>query len=606
MNAGIEIAESGIWLTLGLAEGHVDVNLCDEALVSRTIYTSRTEPDGGGRRLRFLSVLERVGEDTAVTFSNEERPEEPQVVLRGVLAAARTAARALSPELGTLAVVVPGSMNELQRNLVVRTGEAAGWSATRLVNRTLALAVGELSRGASGAHLILAFDHGALEAAVVEVEAGAPQVRSYVSDTTLCSEFLDAALIGQILSATGNLAAESVGGARTFAWLKERVQQVRHRLAFFDVVKIELPDGILGDGQRQVSVSQSDLAALTADWPTKLASRVNTVLREAQREAVVSTVVAGELVRNATVLRLVRDAMPAAFVSIADPRAATRGAVALTDRERPTTSLQREPFSAPAGDTPAPPRQYILRAGLARVAAPTETAEGGLADGIINRARELSRQGKREEAEAELRRLRNYVEALDLSLKDPADVLRGEADRVDAAAGSTRADSAQDPTEVPRSPVDEEKQRRREYLRARDEIIRAEQALKEGRLEQAVAFSHLAYKESTDGRIFRAMIKVHLRAVRQPPTLQNFAEHRIWLVCAVRDDPTNEEVRAALRTRYLAHAEMLASIDKPQAQAEAKKTLDELRHFVEPGEEASALLQRLASAKAQTDPPKDA
>jgi hypothetical protein len=336
---------------------------------------------------------------------------------------------------------------------------------------------------------------------------------------------------------------------------------------------------------------------------------VKKVLGETERNSLTSVIVAGEFARNPVVLKMVREAFPATFLTLADPHAATRGAVALTDRERLATAPDRESATSAASDGPVPPRQFVVRADLSRGPATppvsTESGEAGLADGIINRVRELSRLGKRAEAEAELKRLQNYVDALELSLKDPAEALRPDGPRVDAGGTASRSESTSSVLDAPRPPVDEEKLKRREYLRARDEIIHAEQALKEGRLEQAIAYSHLAYKESADGRIFGAMIKVHLRAVRQPFTLQNFREHRDWLVCALQHDPTNEEVQAAVRNRYLAHAEALATVDAPPASlTEARRTLDELRLQVEPGEAALALIQRLGDAKEKTETPR--
>jgi hypothetical protein len=605
--AALDITESGVWMTIGLPEGAVEVNLSEEGLTSKTVYSSRREMGGaeGGRRLRFVSVLERLGEDAPISFSPEEGPEKPQTLLRNLLQAARSCVRCYGPEPAALAVVVPGPLNELQRSLVVKAGEASGWAATRVVNRTLAVAMGSVGRS-SGRHLVLAFDHSALEAATVAVEDNGLQVSSYTSDVGVCADQLDIMTMARIITAGDGQEAESIGGMRTFLWLKRRVQQMRRKLSFFDSVRIELPDGILGDGDRVVTFGKADLTGLMKQWSDRIAGVVRNLQGSTSGTAIPSVVVAGEMAQTPAVQGILRQVFPTAFVTFAAPHAATRGALTLTERERATLF---ENVSAGSETTP-PPRQFVVRADLSRTpmavtaaSSPAVSAGAGLADGIINRVRDLSRQGKRSEAEAELKRLRTYVDALEVSLKEPEEVLRADGQPGDA--GLPPAEPTPSSPEGNRPPVDEEKARRREYLRARDDILHAEQALKDGRFDQAVSLSHLAFKESTDPRIFRAMIKVHLRAGRQPPTVQNFYEHRSWLLCALTDDPTNVEVQSAVRTRFVAQAELLLAIGTPIAEQEARKTLDEMARYIDPGEAAAALIRRLAGEKKQSEERKE-
>src|SRR5437763_859435 len=85
---------------------------------------------------------------------------------------------------------------------------------------------------------------------------------------------------------------------------------------------------------------------------------------------------------------------------------------------------------------------------------------------------------------------------------------------------------------------DSAKVERRKYALSMEDIKRAENALSLGQFERAVAFSDMAYKTSQDGRIFRAMIEVHVRAAqRRPAAIPNFEDERRWLVCALQDDP---------------------------------------------------------------------
>src|SRR6202035_3603516 len=95
------------------------------------------------------------------------------------------------------------------------------------------------------------------------------------------------------------------------------------------------------------------------------------------------------------------------------------------------------------------------------------------------------------------------------------------------------------------------------------------------------ALSHLAYKQSSDGRIFRAMIEVHLRAAsKRPPTLETFEDDRRWLLCALSDDQTSERVQEALTERFLTHVSQLSEAGTPDTHSAAISALVDLRQVL--------------------------
>jgi hypothetical protein len=164
------------------------------------------------------------------------------------------------------------------------------------------------------------------------------------------------------------------------------------------------------------------------------------------------------------------------------------------------------------------------------------------------------------------------------------------------SADLARAPASPLTTPAPAGADEDARNQRRDYVRAREVIKDAELALKLGQLTRAVQLSHRAYQESADGRIFAALIEVHLRAVRKKPaTVENFHEQRIWLVCARQDDPTNATVQEAIRVRYLAHLEQMVAIGTAAAREEARKALAEVSRLVDLGEAVLPLIQTLES-----------
>jgi hypothetical protein len=602
-SAGLELNEAGAWLTVPLPEGWLEVNLGDEGLGPKSTMSFRVEVVGERQRmLRFPQLLDRLGEDAPVHFG-DERNEKPAVVLRNLLAGTRRALQSVNVACDCLGIVVSGGATDAQRAAAVRTAEAAGWRVARVVNWPLAVAMSVLEHRRAGRYAVAVMTHGALEISLVDWEKDVPRVRAYAADPFVCPEFVDALMLARIFLALGGeqQAGETgaaLGGRRAFFWLKGRAQQIRQRIVTYDSVRIDIPDGVLGDGDRSYQVERSDWERLLVEFPERAAALLDGALREAgwERGSLAGAILGGEHAHHPSLLRALRPAFAGIAFELAAPLAGAQGAARLAAIEAPPATEEDAARNLQDSLVP-PPRNYVVKAEGARPAPPVEKVDQppGVADAIIHRVRELGLQGHRTEAMSELQRLRQYVDALELSLKDPAEALgaapQKQPSRDTAPSAASRA---------PESPADakpsgnDERDQRRKYILAVEHIKDAQEALRKGRSDTAVSHSHAAYKESSDPRIFTAMIQVHLRAAaRAPGTVQNFAEHREWLNCALRDDPTNREVHEALRKRYLLHIEQLGEFDTVVAKRDARKLLDELTRALGPDENTERLVQNL-------------
>ncbi len=95
------------------------------------------------------------------------------------------------------------------------------------------------------------------------------------------------------------------------------------------------------------------------------------------------------------------------------------------------------------------------------------------------------------------------------------------------------------------------------------QLARATQALREGRLDEAVQLSHLASETATkDAGLFRAMINIHVDAARQTKKIEQALQ---WLECACDHDQSDPAVHQMLADNYRLQAQAFAATGNLQA-----------------------------------------
>jgi len=597
----VDLRTSGLWSTLLTDAGPITLNLSEEGLAPATLLSMRAEDQAGElRAIRFVGLLDRLGEDVPVALG-DERPEKAQQLLRNLLLAAARAWQAASPDgLPPLAFVIHSALPEPSLNLIRKAAEAVGWPSVLMTKTTSAIAAEALRGAPSGHYLVVSLGRAATEASVVAWETGSRRTLSHVRDTRISGEELDQRIMDRIWRVAAGDNSAAPPGPRAWPWLKRRAESVRRRLNHFARIKVQVPRGLLGDAACEVVFDRTEWQASLAELGDRLNALVDAAVADTQLSigSLAGCIVSGGLVRQIGIVAALHRACRGVPLSVVGRDADLIGAARLVAAEsarNPEASATRRPVESPVH----PPLEGVLRPD----GAPAAVDSRRDADQMIQRARSLFQVGRSAEAQQELGPLKQYVDALMVSFKDPAEALNALSMGASVAARTEsqetaprRADTVAPeagPSEARRDD-DESKSSRRDYVRAREIIRDAELALREGRLEHAVALSHLAHNTSTDGRIFGAMIEVHLRVCRKkPPTIDNFAEHASWLRCALRDDPTNEAVQEAIRTRYRTHAEQLQTIGTTMASEEARKTLAELALVVELGERAGLLHQRI-------------
>ena len=306
---GLEFADDSIQLSISSDVGCVDVDLVQLGFVSDQVLSARAEDTATGeKQLRFRNALERIADDAPAPFG--EIKERPTVRLKSIFAGALKAVQGFDRSSASLAVVTPPRALDSERTRILKVAASAGWPHATVVNRTTAVATDVLAAAEAGSYLVLVVGHSATEAAVVQRTAQEFKTLAFEEEPHLCADHLDGVIMTELLKAAGppdDLGA-SLGGPRVFSWLKQRAAGVRNYLNHYDAVKVEVPEGILGEGELSVTFTQDDVDGVVGRWGEMLDRLVDGVLKDAEVDAseIRRVVVGGHLAHHRSFLQLLR------------------------------------------------------------------------------------------------------------------------------------------------------------------------------------------------------------------------------------------------------------------------------------------------------------
>jgi hypothetical protein len=591
--AGVDLQPRGLLLGLSAGDGAMVVDAAEAGICGESLLVVRNGADRG-LVPTFASVADCLGEEREIDLEGGAAAR-PHVTIRRVLARVSDAVRAGWGDTGALGLVVSAYAKDPHRDALVKLAQQLGWRRAEVVNRTTATAVSALQARPHGDYLVLALAYDSAEAAVVRWGDGELRTLTRQVDSRVSASEVDRCLVQMIFhemygAGSDPETALDVGPEGWF-WLRRRAEMVRSRLDYARRVAVEISQSLFpGAAEEVVLERQAFLEQMNVPLD-RLRQLLGGCCDTAgiPRTHLKGCLAVGTLLRHSPVFLTLRAFLgPVALIPVPLETPCIGAA-------RLAAHAVEEGLGKPVIDAPTTGRgdpSDELRVPLERSSASVDT--------FIDRARKLAASGKRAEAEAVFRAVKEYVRILELSFEDPIDALRvlsgeaiGEPSREVADRGPSpttardeppqsepKAQAVSEGDEPPRARQSPRAQLR-QYVAARELIVDAETALKEGWSERAIGFAHLALKRSKDPRILRAAGEVHVRAVRKrKPTVQGFSEERMWLLCALGDDPTSKSVQQAVTERYVIHAEQLMELGTGAARSEAEEALQELGRYV--------------------------
>lgn len=586
ISAALDFGIRGIRAAVFLRSGLTAIPLVDEGLSPASLLTFK----GGDRVPAFPNLLDRLGEDCPVSFDHI-KSQKPHLHLRDLFGQVHASLRAWWGPSSSLALVVSAYANDLQRGLMLRSASASGWAAPRLVNKTTALAIHALQQKSDGKYLSLVLGHGPAEASVLQWDDRRLQAISYSIEPGLSGDELDRSLLQKILAnlePSNNVSRSSHAYAlEDWMWMRERAEQIRHRLSFHSGVIVEMPASLTGGSPQDMLFEHKNWEQELSPLLNSLADLINRCCREAgvTMDELDGFCASGGLLMQAAFRNKLAQ-LCQGHVDTYGPDAQLLGACELAHQEEgettkaTNTSLEHPPEVAE--DIP-----FRIRANHDDHALSDKSAvERPSSQSTVNDPQIQKLEASIQELEGGLQRAREILGKL----------------RRRAARSSSKLDASTSHVSIdvkktvpsPAAPKAGSLKQQREYMFAEKCLRQAETLLQAGHLEEAVGLSHQAMEASRDSRIFGTVIDIHLRAASaRPPAPETFPEDRRWLLCALSDHGTNEKVQKALAHRFFTHAKQMLSLGTEQGKAQAIVALNEMLEDVPLAEEAQEAIRLL-------------
>ena len=508
------------------------------------------EPAPGQLGVAFPSLKSKVGTEEEVWLNR--RSTQPTELTTEVFRTIKQAVESHAARPVTQAVIsVPARYPASQRAALRDAVLAARFAEVHLINDTVAAVMASTAqREAAATVLVYGMGYAGFEVGLVRAVRGHYRALGYEGGRVPAGWALDQLLLQALLDvARENRLTLDAAHWDSPMWMqvRARVQQVKEDLSARDHV----PSGVsiqTPDGKTIATIAFARAAfeeAIRPAFATSLES-ARSLLEQANMTPndVDTLLLAGGSTRIPLLRELVGKELGKRPVPVQSDDLA-RGAALYAAR------LEAKPF--PAG-------QEVERAvemngegsdlpGIASLRAAIEVAEASsaqpsgqnlvlLASGgpvgaaavpdrqaFLHHARQLTEEGRIEEARSFLRELIQEAQALLNSLP---------------AASAAKAASSDE-------------------ILARRALARAQQFLKKGNLEEAVRESHLAWQQNRDDPdTFDKMIEVHCEAALASRTPDGYADAQRWLLCANQHDEGNDKVRQLLADRHYLQAKHLS------------------------------------------------
>jgi hypothetical protein len=480
----------------------------------------------------FPSVKSRLG----VAGADVYRVAPAEVVTRALDTVRRRVIEETSATIRQTVISVPARYIATQRTALVDAAGEAGLGKVGLVNDSVAAVIGHTGGDHTGTFLVYGMGYSGFELGLVRAVRSRYRVLGYEGASTPDGSTFDEQILGAWLALLREHGispdAERHGESR-WLLLRETAEQVKELLAAGRSVLF--PMFIPGpDGNQQLTVhfEQDRFESMARSLIARTLDRANALFEQSglSRENVEAVLLVGGSTRMPQLHKLA-SGLGGATVPVGVDVVALGAALHANQLTGRSSSTYEEQPSVAAVEPTEPLREAPpLAATLLTV--PGNDPPGGAAEKSgVDRARQLIKEGRSDDAEDELRRL--VSEAQDLLTEIAAARSRQSMShkRVAAAPGPTGADNL---------------------------LAIASGKVEKGQYQDAINFAHMAWdREPNRPDVFDGMIDIHCAAAMANPTIANFTRDDKWLRCALQHDPSNARVRGLLAERSYLHGKEL-------------------------------------------------
>jgi hypothetical protein len=541
--------------------------------------------------MAFPSIKSKIGTGAKILVTGETRTPDELVTEEFRSVKERVEAHS-SQTVGQVVISVPAGYSSSRRAALRDAALKAGFADAHLLNDSIAAVIDYTDQSKRPATLLVySMGYAGFEIGLVRAVRGHYRALSYEAGDSPCGASLDELILRAWLTA---LAERSLvldphpkqWGAAQWMEMRLAAQQVKEALSTTNEVVFPIKIQIRGSSQPlsfhflrpQFEEAIAPSVSATLDLAEKMLKEKN--LSPEDLDAVL---LIGGSTHIPLVPALIEKRLGKKPVSLETDALAKGAALYAMRLERMplTTTALGEEVSEPSEMAKIPadeskivatvttsevePTQPLSEATLAAVpssgrqvipAIPQQDATVTGREMVLRQARRLIEQGEYRQAELFLRGLIEDAEKL-------LDSIRSRPQ--------------------PTTPQD-----------AEQAISKAYQLLKQGRYEQAIAQSHLAWKLAPDSPdIFDQMIDIHCQAAMAKTKIEDYALSCRWLECAYNYDQSNTKVQQLLAERHYIQAKQLAQRGRRK---EALKAIDRCLYWNPEHKEGNQLKNALSAS----------
>ncbi len=522
----------------GLRVAHVDDDGSAEALsgVSESWPGVLMEMrPGNALGVTFPSLKTRLGLASAVTVDGRQHPPE-ELVTCAFRELRQRVEEQLSDRVKEAVIAVPARYSAAQRAALRQAVMAAGFSEAHLLTDSVAAVMSlSLNDRKVATALVYGMGYSGFELGLVRFVRGRCRALGYEGGPSPSGRELDRLLMEDWLATLKDhrlrLDVAGVGWIR----LRSRVLQVKEALSVQDQASISIDlQTASGTAPVAISVTRRGLEEWVAPFFRHTLEHAEDLLGQAGLTPadLDQVLLVGGTARMPVLRRVISESLDRQ-PTLLEAEDLARGAAAygarLEGKSQPVAAVQG-PISEAREDTALLRSNAALRRAITITRTPDQAEVTLVLEQPADQAAVASPEGALERADLLVREGRGG-EAIAL-----LETVITEAQRLLAEAREVPAPFRDSP----------------ERLLARRALTRARRKLDQGKLEEAVGESHLAWKEDPDDpEIFEQMIDIHCQAALNGDSHE--AKVR-WLGCAQKHDQGNARVRELLAECFLDQA----------------------------------------------------
>lgn len=562
INIGVDFGSLGLRVAY-VTNGDQPVVLAEEA-VGRWPWLLCEQSAQAGLGVSFPSLKSKLGIATTVPLSR--KPTKPtDLVAQAFRSVRRAIKNRISADAAQAVISVPARYSASQRAALRESVLQAGFADAHLINDAVAAVMAHTAADAATTMLVYSMGYAGFEIGLVRAVRGHYRALGYEGARSPAGWFFDQTVLQTLLGVVKEkklVLDTSRWDSSVWMQVRADVQRAKEDLSLSDHVTLPVPIETAEQNVVNVTFSRSDFEQVVGPYFTATLEHTRGLLEQSgltPADVGVFLLVGGST--QIPILHSLVDQTLGMKTVVTQHEDLARGAALYAARlaSHPAPPLAETERAADVEEVEIVASVSAMRAAIVVAEAASErpaneeplalATEDQRAHPVpdpkapLEHARHLIEQGQTEQARTLLRGLISEAQGL--------------LERIPAAAAPTSFSWSD--------------------FRSKRALKKGRQLLKQGRYEEAVRESHLAWYQSPESPdVLEEMINIHCEAAMAQTAMDGYENACHWLMCAHQHDGANPGIHRFLAERHYLHAKQLNERGKRR---EALEVIEQCLHW---------------------------